>query len=84
MNLPPQAIALVPIIIACVELSKRQGFPKRYLPLLSLGQGLLAGIAIWLFTAVPALQPLLQNLLIGLLAGLSAAGVYDVWHKTRP
>lgn len=69
--------------MACTALCKRGGVPKRYLPFVALGHGLLAGLVIWAIVAFPSLRPLAESLVIGLLAGLSAAGAYDVWHQSR-
>lgn len=66
-----QAVVLVPLITALVEVAKKVGLPNRFCPILSLVVGL----------ALSALIPsssLYETVIVGLGFGLSAIGAYEV------
>lgn len=72
-------IGSVPVIIAIVELIKRTAAPpKRWLPLIAVGVGILANV----FASQIAADPLASSAAIGLIAGLAAAGLYDSGKKS--
>lgn len=61
---------LIAVIVALVELFKRIGAPKKYLPLISLAIGLVAGV----FYLEGTIQ---EQVLYGVIIGLSASGLFD-------
>lgn len=64
-------VALVPLILALVELCKRTGLPDKWSPVLSVVLGLLAGVFL-LDTG-----DLYEGIVVGLALGLSATGLYS-------
>lgn len=64
-------IAFIPLILGVVEVFKGVGLPKRFLPLLSLSLGILAGI----FYVYP--DDLRSGVIVGIVYGLSASGLYS-------
>jgi len=64
-------IAIVPLIIALVEVFKRFGMPKQTLPPLAIIFGVVAGIV------YIAPDDLPQAILVGLVMGLSAVGLFS-------
>lgn len=64
-------VALVPLILALVELFKRTGLPDKWSPVLSVVLGLLAGVFV-LDTG-----DLYEGIVVGLALGLSATGLYS-------
>jgi len=62
---------LIPLILGVVEIIKGLGVRKKFLPLISLVLGLLAGI----FYVYP--YDLKSGIIIGLMLGLSASGLYS-------
>jgi hypothetical protein len=75
MDLMLYSIPLATLIVALVELAKRQGLPDRYAPLLATGLGVL------LMIVAKADQPVLgtwfEVTLQGLAVGLTACGLYS-------
>jgi hypothetical protein len=61
---------LIAVVVALTELAKKLNTPAKYLPLVSLLLGLLAGI----FYLQGALK---EQILYGIMIGLSAAGLFD-------
>lgn len=61
---------LIAVVVALTELFKRLGTPNKYLPLISLAIGLLAGV----FYLDYALK---EQVLYGVIIGLSASGLFD-------
>jgi len=66
---------LVPLIIALVEVVKRLGVKKRFLPLISVVLGIGLNLLI-----VSALTP--ESLLMGAVLGCSACGLFDLGKKS--
>lgn len=64
-------ISLVPVIIGVSEVAKRVGFPTKYIPVLNLGLGVVAG-----FIYVAPGNPQ-EAALVGIALGLSASGLYS-------
>ena len=64
-------VALVPIIVGLAEVGKRIGFPKKFIPVLDLALGLLAGF----FYVAPG--DAREAALVGIALGLSASGLYS-------
>lgn len=64
-------IALVPVIVALVELVKQTGLNQKFAPLVALVLGLIAGF-VYLAPGEPA-----KAILFGIVAGLSAVGLYS-------
>lgn len=63
---------VIAVVLALTEFIKRIGFlPEKYLPVVSLLLGLLAGI---FYIDVVTLQ---EKIMFGLMIGLSAAGLFD-------
>lgn len=62
---------LIPLILGLVEIFKGLGVQKKFLPLISLALGLLAGI----FYVYP--NELKSGIIFGLMLGLSASGLYS-------
>jgi hypothetical protein len=62
-------VTAVPVIIGLVQLAKEAGFPNRFLPLLDLVLGILAGVVIY----GTNWQVSIAN---GVILGLAAAGLY--------
>jgi len=64
-------IAWIPLILGIVEVFKTVGLPRRFLPLLSLSLGILAGI----FYVYP--EDVRSGIIVGIVYGLSASGLYS-------
>jgi hypothetical protein len=64
-------VALVPVIIGISEAAKRVGFPTKYIPVLNLALGIVAG-----FVYVAPGNPQ-EAALVGIALGLSASGLYS-------
>lgn len=69
-------VALIGLIVGLVEVLKRAGLPKRFLPLSSLIFGVAAGI----FYINP--EDLKAGIIVGLMMGLSASGLYSGTKST--
>ncbi len=67
---------LVVIVVALVEVAKKTfpALPAKYLPLLSVGLGLVAGFILYPFSD----YDLYTTLVAGLVAGLVASGTFDL------
>lgn len=70
-NLLIYGVPTIGIIIALVELAKKQGLSKRYAMILSTVLGIIAGVISYQIKGDP------QSIILGLVVGLSASGVYD-------
>jgi len=64
-------VAVVPLIIAAVQVAKSLGLPNKYAALVAWGLGLAVGFAVFQ-TAY------LEAIIVGSALGLSAAGLYSV------
>lgn len=64
-------VALIPLILALVELLKGLGLQKKFLPVASVLFGLAAGI----FYVYPG--DVKGGIIVGLMLGLSASGLYS-------
>lgn len=64
-------VVLIPLILGIVEVFKVLGLKKKFLPLLSLVLGVLAGI----FYVYP--NDLKSGIIVGIMYGLSASGLYS-------
>lgn len=69
-------IALVPVILAVVELLKRVGIPKKFSPLVALILGILCGFY-YLAPGEPS-----KAVFLGVVAGLSAIGLFSGTKNT--
>lgn len=69
-------IALVPVVLAMVELLKRVGIPKKLSPIVSIVLGLLAG-----FYYLAPDDPK-KAIFLGLVVGLSAIGLFSGTKNT--
>jgi hypothetical protein len=65
------ALVVLPVIMAIAEMIKGLGFPTKFIPLVNLALGLLAG-----FFAIPNETPV-GSVITGLILGLSASGLYS-------
>lgn len=63
-------VALVPLILALVELFKRTGFPDKWSPVLSVVLGLAGGLLLYSDDPIKAA-------VVGLALGLSATGLFS-------
>jgi len=66
------------LVIGLVKLFRETGLPSKYAPLVSLGIGILAGIAVALTNG----QTILYGIVLGIIFGLSSSGVYDIGKKS--
>jgi hypothetical protein len=66
------AVAIVPIIVALVQVAKMVGLPNKYAPLVSIGAGVLIG-----FLFGHEGNDMSQTILSGVIYGLSASGLYS-------
>lgn len=64
-------VALVPLILAAVQMFKSLGLPKKYSPVVASVLGIVAGI----FYVAPG--NVAEGILVGLSLGLAAAGLYS-------
>lgn len=64
-------IAIIPIVVALVEVISRLGVPSKFLPLCAIVIGIAAGV----FFIAPESMP--QAILSGIVVGLSAVGMYS-------
>ena len=71
MEMNYAGIAVVPIIIGLAEIFKKIGLSTKFIPIVNLVFGLMAGILV--------LQPtdLIAGIIQGLFIGLSASGLYS-------
>jgi hypothetical protein len=79
-------IALVPLIVGLVEMSKRLGLDAAWAAPLAVGLGLLACVG-WVGALSPASAPSPESLaratLMGIALGLSASGLYSGLKQVR-
>lgn len=66
------AVAIVPIIVALVQVAKMVGLPSKYSPIVSLGAGVLISFLFGHETG-----DMSQTILSGVVYGLSASGLYS-------
>lgn len=64
-------VALIPLIVALIELLKGAGLPKKWLPIVSIILGIAGGVVY----ICP--HDLKGGIIIGLMLGLSASGLYS-------
>ncbi|HLS61698.1 MAG TPA: hypothetical protein VK044_11250 [Virgibacillus sp.] len=69
-------VALIAVIVGLVEVLKKAGLPKRFLPLASL----FFGIATSVFYIYPT--DLKGGIIVGIMIGLSASGLYSSTKNT--
>ena len=69
-------IALVPVIVAMIELLKRVGVPKKYSPLIALALGITCGFY-YLAPGEPQ-----KAVFLGIVIGLSAIGLFSGTKNT--
>jgi hypothetical protein len=67
------------LVIGLVKLFREVGLPSKFAPLVSLGIGVLTGIAV----AVTSGQTILYGVILGICFGLSASGIYDIGKKSN-
>ena len=67
-------IAQVALIVALAEVAKRIGLKSRWIPLVDLGLGIVAGLAI--YTAHLGYTPI-EGIVVGIACGLSACGLFS-------
>lgn len=67
-------IAQVALIVALAEVAKRVGLKSRWIPLVDLGLGIVAGLAI--YTAHLGYTPI-EGIIVGIACGLSACGLFS-------
>jgi len=63
-------VAIIPMILAIVELFKRIGLPAKFSPIIAAVLGLIIGI-VYLDASVK------ESIIVGLMLGLSATGLYS-------
>lgn len=68
---------LVAIASSITELAKALGFPRKYLPLVSLGSGVLTALLFYAADVFPLARAAIQAILVGAVAGFTASGLYD-------
>ena len=69
-------VALIPLIVAVVQMLKVVGLPVKFAALAAVGLGILLGVV------YIAPQDILQGLLVGASVGLSASGLYSSTKNT--
>lgn len=67
-------IAQVAIIMAIAEVVKQLGLNNKYIPLVDLGLGLIAGLVV--YTAHMGFSPI-EGIVVGVALGLSACGLFS-------
>lgn len=68
-------IPAVALVVGLVSAIRKVGLPVKWLPLASLGLGILAGVGIY-----PS--DIKQGVVVGIAIGLGASGLYDVGKKS--
>jgi hypothetical protein len=71
MEISVYGIALIPLILGLVQLAKNFKFPTQFLPLLSLGLGILFGVV---FAAPDDWR---KGIIVGIWLGLGATGMHS-------
>lgn len=74
MDIMIYGVPAVGLVVGLVSAVQKVGVPSKWLPLASMGFGILAGLAI-------SPDVIIQGIVIGLGIGLSASGLYDVGKK---
>lgn len=69
-------VVLIPLIVGIVEVFKRAGVPKKFLPLISLILGILVGV---IYVTDFEWK---QGILVGAMLGLAASGLYSSSKNT--
>ena len=67
-------VAQIALIMALAEVAKRIGLKTKWIPLLDLGLGIVAGLAI--YTAHLGYTPI-EGIVVGIACGLSACGLFS-------
>lgn len=67
-------IAQIAIIMAIAEVLKQLGLNTKYIPLVDLGLGLIAGLVV--YTAHMGYSPI-EGIVVGIALGLSACGLFS-------
>lgn len=67
-------VAQVALIMGMAELFKRMSFPKKYIPLIDLGLGIISGYGVYGFYEG---YGTVRGILIGIALGLSACGLFS-------
>jgi len=67
-------IAQVALIVALAEVAKRIGLKSKWIPLLDLALGIVAGLAV--YTGHLGLSPI-EGIIAGIACGLSACGLFS-------
>lgn len=67
-------IAQVALIIGLAELAKKAGLPKRFIPIVDVGIGLLSGIGIY---GMALGYGIVKGIILGVAMGLSACGLFS-------
>lgn len=67
-------VAQVALIIALAEVAKRIGLKTKWIPLLDLGLGIVAGL--FIYTAHLGYSPV-EGVVVGIACGLSACGLFS-------
>ncbi|MCM1990771.1 holin [Oceanirhabdus seepicola] len=71
MEFTYQGIALIPVVTILVDIIKRTGVSSKFLPLISLGIGIIFGI---IFVSNGDIK---NGILAGVVIGISASGLYS-------
>ncbi|MBS4209453.1 hypothetical protein [Bacillus sp. FJAT-50079] len=64
-------VVLIPLIMGIVEMFKKAGVNKKYLPFIALAIGIIIGVV------YVAAMDWKQGVLVGMMLGLSASGLYS-------
>ncbi len=67
------------IVTSVVGVAKKAGLSTQWAPILSLGVGVLTGIAV----SVSSGEPILAGISAGILLGAAACGVYDLGKSAK-
>ena len=67
-------VAQIALIMALAEVAKRIGLKTKWIPLLDLGLGIVAGLLV--YTAQLGLSPI-EGVVVGIACGLSACGLFS-------
>jgi hypothetical protein len=74
-------IAIVPAILALVQVAKETGVPSRLAPIISLALGVAAGVALQFASSSPAAPfdgpTIVQGVVVGIGLGLGASGAFS-------
>ena len=67
-------VAQVALIIGLAEIAKKVGLPKRWIPLLDLGLGIVSGVIVY---GIALNYGIVNGILVGIAVGLSACGLFS-------